>query len=393
MTERLYYTEPARTEFDGHVVEASLDGARSIVELDRTAFYPSSGGQPHDTGRLGGLRVVDVQEIDDSRVAHVVEGTLEVGQSVSGSIDWARRLDHMQQHSGQHTLSAAFERSHGARTVGFHLGPDVSTIDLDRALGAEAVADAEGQANTIVWDDRPVTIRFVTAAEAALLPLRKAPARSGTLRLIDIDGTDLSACGGTHVARTGTIGMIVVTATERFRGGLRVSFLCGRRVLDGFRRQRALLGDSAKLFSGAASDLPAQIVKLQAEAKGQRRARRELSEFEAAELVAGARTIGSKAAVVAAVQAIDAGALKQLVGAIVAEPGRIAVLVSCRQPRLVVVARSGDVAQDMRVVLGRLTDRFGGRGGGQPELAQAGGLEGGEADVVAEAQRILAELA
>ncbi len=396
MTERLYYTEPARTEFDGRVVGVARDGTRSFVELDRTAFYPTSGGQPHDTGTLGGLRVVDVRETDDSGVTHVVEGTLEVGQVVSGAIDWGRRFDHMQQHSGQHTLSAAFDRCHGARTVGFHLGQTVSTIDLDRALRADAVAEAEADANQIVWDDRPVAITFVTAADAASLPLRKVPVTSGTLRLIDIDGVDLSACGGTHVARTGAIGMIVVSAAERFKGGLRVSFRCGRRALDGFRSQRALLSDSARLFSGAASELPAQIAKLQADVKAQRRARQELeaklSGFEAAGLVTGARAIGPWTAVVAAVPATDAGALKQLAVAIVAEPGRLAVLVSPRQPRRGVVARSSDVALDARVVLGRLMERFGGRGGGQPELAQAGGLGGAEADVVAEAWRILAEL-
>ena len=396
MTERLYYTEPTRTEFDGRVVGVARDGTRSLVELDRTAFYPTSGGQPHDTGTLGGLRVVDVRETDDSRVTHVVEGTLEVGQVVSGAIDWGRRFNHMQQHSGQHTLSAAFDRCHGARTLSFHLGQAVSTIDLDRALPADAVAEAEAEANQIVWDDRPVAVTFVTAADAASLPLRKVPVKSGTLRLIDIDGVDLSACGGTHVARTGAIGTIVVTATERFKGGLRVSFRCGRRTLDGFRRQRALLSDSARLFSCAASELPAQIAKLQADIKGQRRARQELEAklrgFEAAGLLTGARAIGPWRAVVAAVPATDAGALKQLAGAIVAEPGRLAVLVSPRQPRRVVVARASDVALDARVVLGRLTERFGGRGGGQPELGQAGGLGGVEADVVAEAWRILAEL-
>ncbi len=396
MTERLYYTEPARTQFDGRVVAVARDGPRSLVELDRTAFYPTSGGQPYDTGTLGGLRVVDVREIDDSRVTHVVEGTLEVGQVVSGAIDWGRRFDHMQQHSGQHTLSAAFDRCHGARTVGFHLGQTVSTIDLDRALPADAVAEAEAEANQIVWDDRPVAVTFVTAAAAASLPLRQPPVKGGILRLIGIDGVDLSACGGTHVARTGVIGMIVVSATERCKGGLRVSFRCGRRALDGFRSQRALLRDSARLFSGAASELPIQIAKLQADVKGQRRARHELeaklSELEAAALVTGARAIGPWTAVVAAVPATDAGALKQIVGAIVGEPGRLAVLVSSQPPRFVVVARSSDVALDARVVLGRLTDRFGGRGGGQPELVRAGGLGGAEADVVAEAWRILAEL-
>ena len=400
MTDRLYYTEPALTEFDGQVVGVESDGDRQRVELDRTAFYPTSGGQPHDTGRLGGARVVDVCELDAARIAHVVErpsgGTLEVGQTVSGTIDWPRRFDHMQQHSGQHTLSAVFDRRGGARTVGFHLGRSASTIDLDRELSAEEVADAEADANQIVWDDRLVAIKFVSAAEAASLLLRKEPVKSGPLRLIEIAGVDLSACGGTHVARTGTIGLIAVMATERVKGATRVSFLCGRRALEGFRSQRHLLAASAQLFSGATADLPAQIAKLQADGKVRQKAFRtledRLSGFEAEALAATAVAIGRWTAVVSTVAVSDAGGLKRLAAAVTARPGRVAVLVSSGSPKLAVVARSADVSLDARAPLRLLVQQFGGRGGGQPGLAQGGGLEGADAEVVGAARRALAEL-
>src|SRR4029453_8890740 len=190
-----------------------------------------------DTGLLGGSRVLDVVDDDDGSIVHVVEqtGMLQPGREAHGEIDWARRFDHMQQHTGQHVLSAAFDRMFGVRTVSFHLGAAASTIDLARELSPAEIAAAETEANRIVWEDRPGGIRFATAEEAAAMPLRKEAARGGTLRLIDIEDFDLSACGGTHVARTGGIGVIVVASWERFKGGHRVTFLCGGRALAGYR--------------------------------------------------------------------------------------------------------------------------------------------------------------
>src|SRR6476646_6326639 len=235
MTKRLYYTDPLLTAFDATVVSNEIEDGRSVVVLDQTAFYPSSGGQPFDTGQLDGTRVVDVVDREDGTIAHVVEKSLAPGTVVHGDIDWPRRFDHMQQHTGQHVLSAAFDRLSGVKTVSFHLGADVSTIDLAREVTPKEIAAAEDEANRIVWEDRPVTIRYATAEEAAALPLRKEPVRTGTLRLIDVEGFDLSACGGTHVSRTGAVGLIAVTAWERFKGGHRLEFACGRRVLVRFR--------------------------------------------------------------------------------------------------------------------------------------------------------------
>lgn len=394
MTERLYYTAPARTEFEARVVAVEAGPSGAIVELDRTAFYPTSGGQPHDTGTLGGVRVVDVQELDATRVGHVVEGMLAVGQEVGGAIDWPRRFDHMQQHSGQHLLSAAFDRCHGARTVGFHLGQAESTVDLDRDLSAAAVADAEGEANETVWRNHPVAIRFATADEVASLPLRKAPVRSGALRLIEIPGVDLSACGGTHVDRTGTIGLIAVTATERFKGGLRVSFVCGGRALDGFRSRRATLAASAQMFSVGESELPDQIARHQRDAKAKlrelRAAHGRLNDHEARALAAGAETLGGRASIVASVATSDASVLKRLATTLIATPGRHVVLFSSETPALVVAGRSADLTFDARDVLRGLTERFGGRGGGQPDLAQGGGLDADPADLRKAARRLLA---
>src|SRR6185503_3529015 len=186
MTDRLYYTDPYLKAFDATVDRVEARDGRVLVRLDRTAFYPTSGGQPFDTGLLGGSRVVDVVDEEDGSIAHVVEGTgtLDAGRAVQGEIDWARRFDHMQQHTGQHVLSAAFDRLFGARTISFHLGSDASTIDLARELTPKEIATAEKEANRVVWEDRPVAVRFVSAQEAATLPLRKESGREGTLRLI-----------------------------------------------------------------------------------------------------------------------------------------------------------------------------------------------------------------
>ena len=260
-TTRLYYTDSTLTEFAAVVVAVEPADGCVAVRLDRTAFYPTSGGQPSDTGSLGSGRVVDVVDREDGTVWHMVEAApaLTVGETVHGQVDWPRRFDHMQQHSGQHVLSAAFAQLCVARTVGFHLGERASTIDLDRPLSPEQVVAGESSANAVVWDDRVVTVRLVSAEEAARLELRKRSSRTGRIRLVDVDRYDLSACGGTHVGRTGAIGIIAVSSTERFKGGTRVGFVCGGLALRQFIVQLHLTSSnrdyehsSVGLFAGPA---------------------------------------------------------------------------------------------------------------------------------------------
>jgi len=231
MTHRLYYTDPLTRSFDAAVVACGTNEGKYCVVLDRTAFYPTSGGQPFDTGTLGGAQVTDVLDGDNGDVVHVTDQPLGVGTLVVGEIDWGRRFDHMQQHTGQHLLSAAFDRLFGVRTVSFHMGQEISTIDLAREVSLDEIASSERLTNEVIWDDRPVSLRFVPADQAAALPLRKESERTGELRLVEVPDFDLSACGGTHVPRTGTIGMVAVTASERFKGGTRISFACGGRAV------------------------------------------------------------------------------------------------------------------------------------------------------------------
>src|SRR5438445_7316595 len=288
MTDRLYYTDQYLRDFDATIVRVAEREARALVTLDRTAFYPTSGGQPFDTGTLAGLPVVDVVDEEDGSVTHVVDAApirrpglaearetvgraeaegpaLQVGRAVHGAIDWPRRFDHMQQHTGQHVLSAAFDRLLHVRTVSFHLGATVSTIDLARELAPRDLAAAEGEANRIVWENRPVTIRYADAEDASRMPLRKEPKRGGTLRLIDVEEWDLSACGGTHVARSGAIGVIAIGSWERFKGGQRIEFVCGGRALDKLRSLRDAASTAMRLLSVCAEAVPGAIERVQAE--------------------------------------------------------------------------------------------------------------------------------
>jgi alanyl-tRNA synthetase len=401
MTDRLYYNDPYLQAFDASIVRIADRGGRLAVTLDRTAFYPTSGGQPFDTGTLGLWRVVDVVDEDDGTISHLVEADPQIpnhqsgvgdgkpGESIHGAVDWSRRFDHMQQHTGQHVLSAALERQFGARTVSFHMGAEVSTIDIARELSARDIALAEDRANAVVWEDRPVAIRYATAAEAAALPLRKEPVRGGTLRLIDVDQFDLSACGGTHVARTGAIGVIAVAGWERFKGGQRISFVCGGRALGAHRSLRDTVTASVRLLSVLPAELPPAIERLQAEMKDHKRAlvalHNELAAFRARELTAAAEETPAGKLVARALDA-DANVLKSLATAVISEPGLIVVLASTASPTLVVVARSNGVAVSAQQLLDDLIKKFGGRGGGRPELAQGGGLQAPAGEILAAAR-------
>ena len=392
MTDRLYYADPYSAEFDATIVGVDRQGGRALVRLDRTFFYPTSGGQPFDTGALGGYRVVDVVEDAEGDVVHVVgeaPALLQPGAHVHGAIDWQRRFDHMQQHTGQHVLSAAFDRLFQVRTVSFHLGVDSSTIDLAREMTSRELTAAEDEANRVVWSNRPVSVRFVSAEEAASLPLRKEPVRGGRLRLIDVEGFDLSACGGTHVARTGEIGVIAVASWERFKGGQRLEFQCGRRALGRLRLLRDATDASAKLLSVTGAELPGAIEHLQTASQEQRRAlsvlHADLARYRAAELADAAESTPRGRLAMAAIDA-DAGTLKAMATAIVSRDGFIAVLASTARPALVVVARSADVGVASQDVLARLTAKFGGRGGGKPDLAQGGGLDAPANVILAEAR-------
>jgi alanyl-tRNA synthetase len=273
------------------------------------------------------------------------------------------------------------------------MGAEVSTIDLLRQVTSADVERAMDDANRVVWEDREVSVRFVSAEEAARLPLRKEPMREGTLRLIEIRDFDLSACGGTHVQRTGAIGMIAVLNTERLRGGSRLTFVCGARASRAFRRYRDALAGSARILSVSPHELPGAIERAQAESKDLRktvgRLQSSLAGHEAGQLLAGAAHAGDRRVVVHALEGWDAAGLKAVASALVAQSDVAAALVSTGEPLAVVVARSQNIGIDAVNVLRALLDRFGGRGGGRPDLAQGAGLIGKTDDILAFAREIL----
>ncbi len=369
MTERLYYSDCYRREFRARVVERSADGRR--IYLDRTAFYPASGGQLADTGTLAGVRVVEVVDEGD-RVAHVTEAAVEP-QEAEGRIDWARRFDFMQQHTGQHLLSAVFAELFGFATVSVHLGEESSTVDLSAALvSPEQIRQAEGRANEILCENRPVTIGFADASED--LGLRKAAAREGTLRVISIEGLDRSACGGTHVRATGEIGPIAIRGQDRVRNTVRLEFLCGLRAVRRARADYDALARVAQVFSAPLDETP-QLAAAQTEAaksadKIRRKLETELAGYQGRELYDAAAA--GKDGVRRASRRLAAGSLESLRGvaqSFCARPKAVFTGV-LEDPPAVLLASSEDSGLDAGATLKAALAAAGGRGGGTARMAQ-----------------------
>jgi alanyl-tRNA synthetase len=413
MTERLYYDDSHLTVFDARVVGvASRDGGVREVRLDRTAFYPTGGGQPSDTGALGAARVVECVDMEEEGVLHLVEGEAPAaGEEVRGVVDWPRRFDHIQQHTGQHLLSQAFVELFGAQTRGFRMTVDAAEVDVDLASPSdEKVERAVGRANQVVWEDRAVRVRRVTPEEAARLPLRKDSAREGVLRVIEIEGFDFSPCGGTHAKRTGEVGLVAARHWERAKGLVRVTFVAGGRVLADYRRANGAARRVAGLFSVGRDESFEAASRLQDEHKRLSRRLRELEEaaarYEARELleeadraVGGARGDGATAGaesnparVVARVfDGRDAESLRSLALAVCSHGNAVALLGSRGggSARLV-FARSADAAGDMNALMREACQSLGGRGGGRPDLARGGGPDAArlEEAVAAAARRL-----
>ena len=296
----------------------------------------------------------------------------------------------MQQHTGQHVLSAALVHVCQAPTVSFHLGGEVSTIDLAAAVAPADVERAVDEANRIVWEDREVAVRFASGDEARALPLRKESARQGELRLIEVPQFDLSACGGTHVARTGAIGVIAVTATEKFKGGLRLTFVCGGRALRSLRQLRDAVAGSVRGLSVLPQELPAAVEKLQADAKGLRKTiaglQAALAVHEADRLLAASHPADGRRVITEIYEDWDAAGLKTIASSLIARDPVAVALVAGGATATVVVACTPSLGLDAGAVVRRLTERFGGRGGGRPDMAQAGGLSGHAAEIAAAAR-------
>ncbi len=377
ITERLYYTDCYQREFDAKVIHAEPEARGARVVLDRTAFYPESGGQPSDRGMLGGAGVLEVVDEGDA-VVHILDRA-PAGDTVRGEIDWRRRFDHMQQHTGQHVLSAAFEHTAGLKTVSFHLGAEASSIDLDsERVGVGQIEAAEEAANQTVFEDRPVRILFRSEEEARQLDLRKPTERAGEVRLVEIQDFDLSACGGTHVSSTGAIGLVLVRKIERAKGKTRIEFLCGGRALAAARRDYRALSDAARQFSAASGDVPAFITRQFEELRALNRTRQKLmerlAEYRAKELYNAAAEKSGRRIVAAVLEEGNVDA-KRLAHEIAAEPGAVALIAAKGKTTVLFFAQSPGGPADMGALLKQTVARFGGKGGGARDFAQGGGVE------------------
>lgn len=366
-TERLYYTDSYLRAFDAHVLDATPHERGHAVMLDRTAFFPTSGGQPNDLGVLGGTAVLDVLDSDDGTVRHVVGRSL--AGAVRGEIDWPRRFDHMQQHTGQHILSQAALRALGAQTVSVHLGAERCTLDLDRPDLTAPQADAvEDLANALVTEDRPVHTRFVEETELASLGLRRPPKTRGVIRLVEVDGFDRSACGGTHVRRTGEIGLIKLRRWERYKGGVRVEFACGGRALRDYRWKHVLITDLAGALTVKDREVGEAVTRMAGQLKEREREAGELRdrllEREAEERLAAAE---GRPKVIAAVLEGSIDEAVALAGKIVAS-GEAAVAFA--SGGRIIVACAPALGIDASAVLRAVVEPLGGRGGGRKQFAQ-----------------------
>jgi alanyl-tRNA synthetase len=384
VTERLYYHDSYLRDFQARVIESADDGRR--VYLDRTAFYPASGGQPFDLGALGGARVVEVVD-EGGRIAHVLDRAIDCGD-VRGEIDWPRRYDHMQQHSGQHLLSAVFIETYGMETVSFHLGDAVSTIDLEvPAVDPAQLRAVELRANEIVCENRPIAVSYHESQED--LGLRKESDREGVLRVVSIDRLDRSACGGTHLRATGEIGPILLRRLERVRNTMRVEFLCGLRAVRRARADFDSLSRVAQLFSASLDETPAMVAAQMDGARETEKQRRKLAAdlavYQGRELY-DATTPGPRG-VRRVVRRQPAGTfddLRPVAQSFTAQPQALFIGV-IEDPPSVLVAASADAGIDAGKLLKAALAESGGRGGGSPRMAQGSVPEKGRLDRVLEA--------
>lgn len=369
MTERLYYADSYLRSFRAQVVEVAGDGLTAY--LDRTAFYPASGGQPADAGSIAGRAVVDVID-EGERIGHRVSAPLAAGVA-DCAIDWTRRFDHMQQHSGQHLLSAVFEELFALHTASFHLGADSATIDLEGgAVEPRTAAEAERRANAVVFENRPLAVEFEDAAAAS--GLRKPSGREGRLRIVSIAGLDRSACGGTHVRATGEIGPILIRKLEKVRETTRVEFVCGGRAVRRARADFEALSAAAQLFSVSFDDLPAvaaaQLESARAADKARRKLEVELAAFEGRELYTATAPGGD--GLRRHTRRLERGGLEELralAQSFTAQPKAVFVA-ALNDPPSVLLAASADSAIDAGKVLKAALAEAGGRGGGNARIAQ-----------------------
>ena len=405
MSDRLYYSDAYTTTFEAQVVERlQFDGQPAVI-LDRSFFYPTSGGQPYDTGTLSGgadqVNVVDVViRKEDGAVIHMLDSE-NTPEAVTGQVNWARRFDHMQHHCGQHILSRAFIETVDAPTMSFHMGPQFCTIDIDiKELSPEQIVAAENLANQIVQSNRPIEITEVSIEEARTLPIRKLPPiEDGLVRLVNITDFDLTACGGTHVSRTGEIGLIKVTRLEKRKKMLRVEFLCGNRAIADYGRKTDIMHDLTRQLSTGVDKLSSSIEKLQTESKmlGRevRNLRKEKMEIVANEIKSGFERVYNTSVLTHTFEdgkSVDD--MRQIANILCMTKNRIVLLGSAGEQAMLLFRSSAHDYYHMGNLLRSVLEIIGSKsGGGQQTLAQGGGQPATAEKVAAALQAVKGKIA
>lgn len=379
-TQRLYYDDSYTTQFTAHIVEQLSVNDRPAVILDRTYFYPTSGGQPYDTGTINGTLVMDVSvRDDDGAVIHILEQPV-THDEINGQVEWSRRFDHMQHHTGQHILTQAFVQIAAAKTVGFHLSPDTVTIDLDTdALSDEIIDRSEDLANQVIYENRAVQAKLRQMGDQEGVRVRRLPRHILTegLRVIEIEGFDITACGGTHVAHTGEIGLIKIVKTEKRSAKTRVEFRCGERALRDYREKNRVAYQLAADLNCRFSEAPQLLGNLREDLKAAQSAIKavttQLIEYEAIQLLSSEMNRSETAIIIKAFEDRDPVELKLLVSRLVENPKTIALCATVATDKShFFFARSGDLTVDIGKLLKETLSGLDGRGGGQPNFAQGG---------------------
>jgi alanyl-tRNA synthetase len=381
-TRRLYFDDPHQADFEARVLDRRRHQGKPALVLDQTCFYPEGGGQPADRGTLSGKTVLHVFELE-GEILHILENE-PPGEIVRGMIDWDTRFDHMQQHAGQHVLSQCFHKLLSGKTVSFHLGEKLSTLEI--ALNSITDPDqdrVEACANRAVFQNKEIKTYYVEGSDVAVVPLRRPPKKSGRIRVVEVAGFDYSACGGTHPRHTGEIGLIKLLKREKIRNNLRFEFVCGFRALEDYRVRNRVLSEVAARFSAGEAELSGVVDKLLSEQKENARSlkklRSRLIEREARDLVRDSRD----PIILEQFRERTAQDVRQLALEVIQSPGRVVLFgIRSGERAHVVMARSEDVAFDMRDLIPMVSTMLNAKGGGRPSLVE---LVGERPEALAEA--------
>ena len=363
--EKLYQQDPFLTRFTAQVVSCAADKGGWSVVLDRTAFYPEGGGQPWDTGTLNGIPVTQVQE-QDGAVVHTCAARLEPGTQVEGAVNWARRFDLMQQHSGEHIVSGLIHSTYGYDNVGFHLGSDLVTIDFNGPLEEEDLRDIELRANQYIWEDRPVSVTYPTTKELAALDYRSKKAISGQVRIVSFPGADTCACCGTHVSSSGQVGLVKLLSCQKFRSGVRIELVCGKRALDHLSRVWEQNHQISNLLSAKAGETAGAVARLLEENQTLKGRLAALEDTRFAALAEQYRDAGD---LLLFEEGLSPDSLRRLAAAVLETCGGRCACFSGQDGSGYRYA-IGQAGGDLRELTHTLNQALSGRGGGKPNFVQ-----------------------